>query len=273
MTFLQLALDDRQHDRVLVLEIAVHQARAHLRGLGDVGHARRMKPVFDETFGAAHRMRSRCARRAAWLKVRLPRHRVPSCQPPPRTLYSVTRFACSASRVWISACSARYSVRWASSAQVIVAAGGVTGLPQFFAAPPRLHGLAGRSLVGERAEVRASASATSRKPAGSVCSYRASAMSRSAWVATRDWTAGGRPRRSALDLGHEAPDAGAAIEETGEFVAGVTHGAGQRDRRKKAARAAPILAFAARSRARRRARPAAAARPPTAAAPAARPAP
>src|SRR3546814_15066535 len=45
---LQLALDDGQDDRVLVLEVAVDQARAHLGGLGDAGHARGVEAVFDE---------------------------------------------------------------------------------------------------------------------------------------------------------------------------------------------------------------------------------
>src|SRR3546814_18800748 len=43
-----LALDDGQDDRVLVLEVAVDQARAHLGGLGDAGHARGVEAVFDE---------------------------------------------------------------------------------------------------------------------------------------------------------------------------------------------------------------------------------
>ena len=46
--FLELALHDREHDRVLVLEVAVDQARAHLRGLGDARHARRVEAVLDE---------------------------------------------------------------------------------------------------------------------------------------------------------------------------------------------------------------------------------
>src|SRR6187549_1977455 len=101
--FLELALDDAEHDRVLVVEIPVHQAGTHLRGLGDVRHARRVETVLDEALqGGAQdavalddraRGRSRAGRRV---------HGVTSSQPPPSTLYSTTRFDCSASRVEIS---------------------------------------------------------------------------------------------------------------------------------------------------------------------------
>ena len=49
--FLELALDDREHDRTLAREVPIHEARAHLRRLGDGGHAGRVEAVPDEAPG------------------------------------------------------------------------------------------------------------------------------------------------------------------------------------------------------------------------------
>src|SRR5207344_3061896 len=115
---LDLPLDDGEHDGVLVLEIAVHQARAHLRGLRDIRHAGRVKAVLDEAFQrrAEDAFTLRLGTRAGFGRtVAEVGHGPFSCQPPPSTLYSVTRFDCSARRVVINSCSATYTVRCASS--------------------------------------------------------------------------------------------------------------------------------------------------------------
>src|SRR5690606_15563225 len=106
----ELPVDDCADDRVLVLEVAIHEAGAHARLLRDVRDARAMEPALDEAqargFEDALALFDRAFAQDDTGLACFVDHEEPSSQPPRSARYSATKSDCSASRVAISPCCA-----------------------------------------------------------------------------------------------------------------------------------------------------------------------